>query len=245
MLLMRKQKYLKGRLIVIILVGGEKGGTGKTTLATNLSALRAAESKDVLLIDTDQQSSASYWCGTRDENNITPRISSVQYFGKGFIAQLKDLARRYDDLIIDAGGRDSTELRDALLIANIAIIPLSPSQYDVWTLSRMNELVEKSVSFNPELHVLLVLNRASANPSIKETNEAKSVLENFNDLNLSKTIIRDRIAFRKSVPNGMAINEQTPIDQKALKELTILYKEVFKNAIKSKSAEYTKETART
>ena len=96
---------------MIILIGGEKGGTGKTTLATNLSALRAAEQKDVLLVDTDQQSSASYWCGTRDENNIKPRIASVQYFGKGFIAQIKDLSRRYDDVIIDAGGRDSTELR--------------------------------------------------------------------------------------------------------------------------------------
>ena len=212
---------------MIILVGGEKGGTGKTTLATNLSALRAAEHKDVLLIDTDQQSSASYWCGTRDENNIKPRISSVQYFGKGFITQIKDLARRYDDLIIDAGGRDTTELRDSLLIANVAVVPLSPSQYDVWTLSRMNELIEKSKSFNPDLRVVLVLNRASANPSIKEAEEAKAVLEAFDSLELSNAIIRDRIAFRKSVPNGIAINEQTPIDQKALNELKILYNEVF------------------
>ena len=212
---------------MIILVGGEKGGTGKTTIATNLSALRASKNKDVLLIDTDQQSSASYWCGTRVENDITPRISSIQYFGKGFMSQVRDLSRRYDDVIIDAGGRDSSELRDALLIANIAVIPLSPSQYDVWTLSRMNELIEKSKSFNPELKAILVLNRASCNPSIKEAEEAKEVLSGFESLTLSNTIIRDRIAFRKSVPNGVAINEQEPTDNKALDELSTLYCEVF------------------
>jgi len=217
---------------MIILVGGEKGGTGKTTMATNLSALRASNGKDVLLVDTDQQSSASYWCGTREENNIQPRISSVQYFGKGFISQVKDLARRYDDLVIDAGGRDSTELRDAFLIAQVAVIPLSPSQYDVWTLSRMNELVDKAVSFNTSLVSILVLNRVSSNPSVKEAEEAKEVLIDFENLNLSKAVIKDRISFRKSVPNGLAIHEQNPVDTKALAELQTLYEEVFSHVDK-------------
>ena len=51
----------------IILIGGEKGGTGKTTLAVNLAALRASQGRDVLLIDTDIQASASYWAQSRDE----------------------------------------------------------------------------------------------------------------------------------------------------------------------------------
>lgn len=228
-------------VFMIILIGGEKGGTGKTTLTTNLAALRASHSKDVLVVDTDQQSSASYWCGTRDENNVEPRIASVQYFGKGFVAQVKDLARRYDDVFIDAGGRDTTELRDALLISNIAVIPLSPSQYDVWTLSRMNELIEKSYSYNPELRTILVINRASANPSVKEADEAKEILDGFEYLQLSKAVIRDRIAFRRSVPNGLAINEQTPTDPKALSELNDLYYEVFLN--EANSAECSEQKA--
>ncbi len=212
---------------MIILVGGEKGGTGKTTLSTNLSAMRANAGKDVLLVDTDQQSSAAYWCGTRDENKIQPRISCVQYFGKGFVGQIKDLSRRYDDVFIDAGGRDSTELRDSFLISDLVVIPLSPSQYDIWTLSRMHDLVEKSTGFNQELRVLIVINRASSNPAIKESADAKKALEEFGHLILSKAVIKDRIAFRKGVPNGLGVTEQTPIDEKAVSELAVLYSEIF------------------
>ena len=101
----------------IILIGGEKGGTGKTTLAVNLAALRALQGRDVLLIDTDVQASASYWAQSRDEAQTRPRIACIQKFGKGLPTEVRDLARRYQDLIIDAGGRDSVELRSSLVVA--------------------------------------------------------------------------------------------------------------------------------
>ena len=69
---------------MIVLVGGEKGGTGKTTLATNLAALRAASGADVLLVDTDRQGSASFWAATRDENDALAAVPCVQVFGKGW-----------------------------------------------------------------------------------------------------------------------------------------------------------------
>ena len=55
---------------MIILVGGEKGGTGKTTLATNLAQMRASAGKDVLLIDSDKQESASSWAGQRHSDSV-------------------------------------------------------------------------------------------------------------------------------------------------------------------------------
>ena len=80
---------------MIILIGGEKGGTGKTTIATNLAAMRALAGRDVLLIDTDPQGSANYWVQSRDELEIMPRVACVQKFGKGLPAEVKDLAKRY------------------------------------------------------------------------------------------------------------------------------------------------------
>ena len=102
---------------MIILVGGEKGGTGKTTIVTNLAALRAMAGRDVLLVDTDPQGSASYWTTSRDEDAIKPRVACIQKFGKGLQVEVKDLASRYQDIIIDAGGRDSVELRAAMVVA--------------------------------------------------------------------------------------------------------------------------------
>jgi chromosome partitioning protein len=89
---------------MIVAVLGEKGGTGKTTLATNLAGMRAAEGRDVLIIDADRQGSASYWAEKRTETHPDlPTVQSVQKFGGGLQLAVRDMARRYADLIIDAG----------------------------------------------------------------------------------------------------------------------------------------------
>ena len=136
---------------MILLVGGEKGGTGKTTIAVNLAAMRAHKGRDVLLVDTDPQGSASYWTQVRDEGSVTPRVASIQKFGKGVQQELQDLSKRYQDIIIDAGGRDSVELRAALVVANLALVPIQASQFDLWTLDRMDSLVAQARGFNEKL----------------------------------------------------------------------------------------------
>ena len=92
-------KYLDHQMI--ILIGGEKGGTGKTTLAISLAALRAMDGKDVLLIDTDRQSSALYRSRKQTEAGHSPRIPCIQLFGKGLQPEVLDLSSRYDDIILD------------------------------------------------------------------------------------------------------------------------------------------------
>jgi len=71
----------------IVLFGGEKGGTGKTTLATNMAAMLALKGRDVLLLDTDRQGTASFWATIREDTEIEPRIPCVQKFGKGLAAR--------------------------------------------------------------------------------------------------------------------------------------------------------------
>src|SRR5258708_2604751 len=119
---------------MIILIGGEKGGTGKTTLSTNLAAYMVKNELDVLLIDTDKQGSASAWCAVRDENTEVLRVPCMQKFGNSLIKEIKDLSTRYTNIIIDAGGRDSVELRAAMTIADKMYIPIQASQFDVWTI---------------------------------------------------------------------------------------------------------------
>lgn len=212
---------------MIILVGGEKGGTGKTTLATNLAAMRALAGRDVLLIDTDPQGSANYWAQSRDDEAVTPRVACVQKFGKGLPAEVKDLARRYQDIIIDAGGRDSVELRSALVVTQKAYIPIQPSQFDIWTLNQMEELVETAKGFNPDLQAKVIISRASTNPSVNESVETGKLLDDFANLNLSEVTIRDRIAYRKAAKDGLSVIELKPKDQKASDEMEALYSEVF------------------
>ena len=85
---------------MIVLVGGEKGGTGKTTLTTNLAALRAQAGYDVLLVDTDRQGTAAAWCHVRQEIPHRSRVACVQLFSHGLQAEVRDLATRYADVFI-------------------------------------------------------------------------------------------------------------------------------------------------
>ncbi|NJN47178.1 MAG: AAA family ATPase [Candidatus Competibacteraceae bacterium] len=212
---------------MIILIGGEKGGTGKTTLAVNMAAMRALSGRDVLLIDTDIQASASYWVQSRDESEVKPRVASIQKFGKGLSAEVRDLSNRYQDIVIDAGGRDSVELRAALVAAEKVYVPIQPSQFDIWTLSRMNDLVDTAQGFNPELRAWVVISRASTNPSVNETTEARGLLTDFDHLTLAETVVRDRIAYRKAARDGLSVAELKPADPKATDEMQTLFQEIF------------------
>lgn len=214
---------------MIILIGGEKGGTGKTTLATNLAAMRACDGRDVLLIDTDPQGSANYWVQNRDEEEVSPRVACVQKFGKGLPKEVNDLSQRYQDIVIDAGGRDSIELRSALVVVEKVYIPIQPSQFDIWTLNQMDELVETAKTFNPNIVAKVIISRSSTNPSVHESNETMKLLDDFPNLDLVKIAIRDRIAYRKAAKDGIAVCELKPKDPKANDEMNLLYKEVFFN----------------
>jgi len=212
----------------IVLFGGEKGGTGKTTLATNMASMLALQGKDILLLDTDRQGTASFWATVREDTEIEPRIACVQKFGKGLASQVRDLAKRYDEIVIDAGGRDSMELRYALGVCDRAYIPVQPFQFDIWTIRQMDELVEMAQGLNENLQASIVLNRVSTNPAVREDQETRDFFqeEDFQHLNLMNTVLRDRIAFRKSGRDGLSVVEWK-LDKKAADEMNQLYKEVY------------------
>lgn len=212
---------------MIVLIGGEKGGTGKTTIATNLATIRIHKGHDVLLVDTDKQGSASAWSDIRDVRNVTMRIPNIQKFGTNLASDIRDLRGRYEDIIIDAGGRDSVELRAAMTISDIMYIPVQASQFDIWTLSIINDLVAQAKGFNTKLQPYILINRASTNPVINEVTEALSILNDFENLNLSPSIIKERICYRKAAKSGLAIVELENKDIKAIKEITMFYEEVF------------------
>ena len=216
---------------MIILVGGEKGGTGKTTIAVNLAAIRTKKIQDLLLIDTDRQPTASYWCSIREDNDIKPRVASIQKFEKSVRTETLELKKKYSDIIIDAGGRDSPELRGALLVANKAIFPLRPSQFDLWTLGRVNTLVEMASEINEGLEAFVVINQVSTNPAVKEAKEAKELIKEFPNLSLIDSFVCERISFRRSAIQGMSIFEYQPEDSKAIKEIKMLYEEIFDEQI--------------
>lgn len=212
---------------MIVLIGGEKGGPGKTTIAINLSVMRILNNKEVLLVDTDKQSTASYWCSVREDKELKPRISSVQKFGKAVRTEVKELNEKYNDIIIDAGGRDSPELRGGLLVADIVVFPIRPSQFDLWTMGRLNTLVETAKEYNEKLKAYVCFNQVSTNPSVAEIQEAKEFAKDFSCINMMKKYICQRIVFRRASIQGKGVVEYSPEDAKAKKEIESIYEEIY------------------
>jgi chromosome partitioning protein len=212
---------------MIVLIGGEKGGPGKTTIATNLAAMRTSDVGDVLLVDTDRQPTSSYWCSLREDNNVLPRITSIQKFDKAVRSEVVELSKKYNDIVIDAGGRDSPELRGALLVCDKAIFPLRPSQFDLWTLGRLNILVNSALEINEKLKAYILINQSPPNPASKEVEEMKEFLKEFENIKLLKSVVCERISFRRAALAGLSVVEYKPEDSKAIFEVNSLYKEIY------------------
>lgn len=215
---------------MIVLVANEKGGVGKTTIAVNLAAMCRLAGKDVLLVDTDRQESASTWAAMRYENGVDPVITCVSKTGKvGF--DLVSLGKKYDMVIVDAGGRDSLEMRQAIAVSGVCIIPVKPAQFDVWSLSRMAHLIrDVAERIERPINAFSFVNGASANPNVRETQEVKEALQEYADLfPVMQTVITERIAVRKASRDGLAVVElpASQADAKARAEMVSLYKEIF------------------
>lgn len=212
---------------MIILIGGEKGGTGKTTLVTNISALSVKDEKDFLLVDTDKQGSASAWCALRDEHATAKRVANIQKFGEKLGHEIKALKEKYGDILIDAGGQNSIELRSALTVADKIFIPVQAGQFDIWTLGVMDSLINSVQIINPDLQAYVVINRGPTHNTSTEVSEVIEILDDFANLKLAKTVIHERIAFRKAAKEGLGVTELFKPDSKACLEMEELYRELY------------------
>ena len=215
---------------MIVLLGGLKGGTGKSTLATNLAALRALNGHEVLLIDADSQASAAFWAEIRDEAGIKPRVPAVQKRGRRIHDEIKEMSSKFDTIVIDAGGRDNPGLRSSMLASDLLVVPTKASQYDLTSLDDLSVVIEDCLMVNPGLRTLVVLNMAHVNPQVSEGHEAREYLAEVAQVDLADTVIRDRIIFRKSSRTGQSVVEMTPSDPKAVAEIKSIYEEIFGGA---------------
>src|SRR5215207_3913141 len=137
---------------MIVVVGGIKGGSGKTTVATNLAVIRAGQGSDVLLIDADDQETATDFTTQRSERRDGEAgYTNIKLTGAAVRNQTLRLKDKYQDIIIDTGGRDTTSQRAALSVADILLVPFVPRSFDVWTMEKVGHLVNEMRPATPSL----------------------------------------------------------------------------------------------
>lgn len=209
---------------MIILIGSQKGGCGKSTTAVNICAVLAGRGHDVVLVDADRQCTAANWAMDRDENPALKKVHCVQKY-ENIRETLLDLDKRYEYVIVDAAGRDSRELRTGMTSAHALIVPFRPSQPDLDTLPNMREIIGQAKDLNPNLKVYGLLTMTPTNPAIQEEAQAREFLADYPEIKLLGVMIRDRKVYRDCMSEGKGVIEMS--NDKAREEIVGLVEEVL------------------
>ncbi len=211
---------------MIVVIGGIKGGSGKTTVATNLAVMLANQTRDVLLIDADDQETASDFTILRNERQPQGAgYTSIKLTGSAVRTQTMRLAEKYQDVVIDTGGRDTTSQRAALSVADVLLVPFVPRSFDVWTIEKVSDLVTEMRTANHNLKAYVSINRAD--PAGRDNQEPAEALKETEALQFIDTPIITRKAFGNASAQGLAVTELKPQDPKATQEIQILFRYLF------------------
>lgn len=208
-----------GRVIALL---NQKGGAGKTTLATHLAGEFALQGWQVTLLDADPQQSALDWAHRRLQSG-QQRLYGVFGLARDSLHQeAPQVAHNADLVIIDGPPRVAAIARSALLAADLVLIPVQPSAYDVWASHEMVQLVAEARVFRPQLRAAFVINRRVVGTVIGR--EARAALAD-QPFDAVQTDVSQRIAFADSVAAGMLACELAP-DGRAASEITALARDV-------------------
>jgi chromosome partitioning protein len=188
-----------------------------------LAAAFAVRKKHVLVVDGDPQGSASCWSANASEEEPFPAtVVNLAHAGRSLPAELKKLVDNYDVVLIDCPPAvDSAVPQAALLVSDLALIPLIPSPVDVAAAAPFIRLIENAQSLNPALRALVVPNMVQ-----KQTRIAVGYLEHLASLPVpaAKTTVGLRTSHRQACALGSSVFGLG--DREGVKEITSLLKEV-------------------
>ena len=211
----------------ILTVGGIKGGSGKTTTAVNITISLSKLSGDVLLVDADDQESATDFTKWRNHNlNNQAGYTSVKLAGEAVRNEVLKLKNKYKYIIIDTGGRDTSSQRAAISVSNLFLIPFIPRSIDIWTIEKVKKLIIEMKIINPDLKSVAFINKADSIG--KDNDEAAQILSEIEHILFLDKYICNRKSFCNSITQGLGISEFAPKDMKAQNEFEEFFSQIQK-----------------
>src|SRR4051812_39476172 len=208
---------------MITAVGGTKGGTGKSTVATNVAVMHALRRRDVLLVDADEQGTSAAFTNMRNQTRPDGAgYTCVALTGRAVLTEVRQLAPKYDEVVIDLAGANGTSQRSALAVCDVYLVPFAPRSFDVWALDKVVELVEEARGSNPDLHVYAFLNRADARGS--DNAAAGAIIAEHKELEFIPLVLGNRKAYARAATTGLSVVELSPPDPIASSEMQNLFR---------------------
>jgi chromosome partitioning protein len=205
---------------MITVVGNLKGGSGKSTVTFNLAVWLREHGQDVVTFDLDPQATLSDVVEVRSEEEYDPEIQVFRMESD----PLKILRRHKGEALVDVGASNMWAMRQAIALADRVVVPVAPSQADVWSTQRFLNIIAEAIADRregaPPPEVLGFINRADTHQAVRETQEAEEALGIIGGIDLLGCRLCQRTAFRRSFSEGLAVFELEP-SGKAADEFSI------------------------
>ncbi len=198
--------------MTVIALAGNKGGSGKTTLAINLAGALARRGR-VVLLDADPQGSCIHWYKATDGDGPVA-VMAADDDVTGAVMDKRDAS---DYLLIDCPPSVNTaQTLAALSLADKVLIPVLPSPPDIWAGLHVEPVLERAVENNPGLRALLVINQLE--PRTRLSQLARQALEELG-LPTAKAALRRRMAYRRAMLEGRSVVDMGKRGAEAAREI--------------------------
>ena len=222
----------------VVTIGGEKGGTGKSTLATNLAveAVNRGAGRYVALINCDPQNTAGKWAERRNDEiarrnteggKLLYPVYCYTLSGRNIHREIEKMANDYDLVVVDGAGRDAPELRTAMLASNLFLTPLRASIADVETMETVSWLAEQAATLNPRLRAAWVLNHVKTVSRDLRRQQMTDVMSDFPFFSTFRTLVAAREVYAEALALGLGVSEMVRANPKAATEMAFFYEEVI------------------
>ncbi len=207
---------------MLTVVGNLKGGTGKSTVAFNLAVWLAHGKHGVVTFDLDPQATLTDVCEVRQEDGFEPVVTV-----SSSINELEALVKSKGSLpiIADVSATNMPDLEKAVMLASRVLIPIQPSQADIWSTQRFLKIIGK-IADKSNTKIQGFINRADTHIAVRETDEAEEALRMLQGIEALKTRLYQRTAYRRSFSEGLAVFELDPMG-KAAQEMKHLAKLLY------------------
>lgn len=210
----------------IIAVTNQKGGSGKTTLSMQLAGALARRGNRVIVVDADPQGTAQRWAASvEDDASFPATVIGLSAASAKVHREVKNFVDDYRYIIIDCPpAADSPVPQSALLVADLALVPIIPSPLDMWAAVGIRHVIENIREINEGLESRLVINQCQSNTSLAK--EALDILPEFG-IDLCKTQIHQRQVYRQSAVYGQTVHDFGSKATHAIEEIEALTDEVL------------------
>ncbi len=186
----------------IIALVNQKGGPGKTTLAMHLAGELSRRGARVMVADADPQATATRWAAAAPEDLPFPAVVvGLAATGGRLHRELEKFIDAFDYIVVDCPpSADSPVSQSALLVADLALVPVIPSPPDLWAGVAIREVIDRVSAINETLDARLVVNQRK--PHTRLAASLADLLPRYG-LGVLDTQIGDREAFRHAAAGGI------------------------------------------